>query len=264
MATATRVSRPGRYGAKPSRFYQMAGGVEYPSVTSVLAVLNKPALLGWAAKLEREAILSAAGKLYTEVRSRQELLPTAFFLSTLSERVGKERAHEKELTKAGDIGTEVHARIEWELRNDMAWPVGEKPELFGPALVAFNAWREWRDDAELEVSRIENVVHSDTHKYAGTMDWLGYITHEGERIRVLGDWKTGRALYPEASLQNAAYVAAALELGLTEAPTHGCLVRLPKVAGDGFEVKVIPWAEQAALFGVFLNALALWRWLERQ
>jgi hypothetical protein len=79
------------------------------------------------------------------------------------------------------------------------------------------------------------------------------------RVLAVLDWKSGKALYPEAFLQNAAYVKAMQRPG--EPLLHGLLVRLPKVETDPeFEVRHIPAEQMDDLFTVFLRALDLWRW----
>ena len=59
--TSTRASRDDGYG-RSTRFYTLPDGeTSYPSVTSILSAVNKPALVPWAAKVEREAVMGAAG-----------------------------------------------------------------------------------------------------------------------------------------------------------------------------------------------------------
>jgi len=260
-----RVSRTDRYG-KSSRFYRVEGK-DLPSVTTVLQAINKPALLPWAAKLEREMALTAAAAYHNELVAAmpEQPMPAPWFAATVTERLGKQYAHAKELKAAGDIGSEAHAMIEWTLRGELGLPVEERPSLSTPALRAFGAWEIWRRDVTLEVEHIERTVYSHTYGYAGTMDWLGHVDTPDGRLSVLGDWKTGKAIYPEAMLQNAAYIHATHEMGLAEPPLAGCIVRLPKTAKDpGFEWKLIPADQMAGLLDVFLAALDLWKWLEKQ
>src|SRR5262249_31948989 len=73
------------------------------------------------------------------------------------------------------------------------------------------------------------------------------------------DWKTGRAIYPEALLQNVAYRHAARRLGLPS--SQGLIVRLPKLLEDpAWEVMTVP---NTVPLGDFLAALRLWRWQRR-
>src|SRR5262245_61701239 len=90
------------------RFYtiidQTSGeAVRYPSVTTILNVLNKPALVPWAAAQERTATMETAADLYADLHGSAQL-PRSMFLTTLEARLGKTKAHVKQLAKAADIG----------------------------------------------------------------------------------------------------------------------------------------------------------------
>jgi hypothetical protein len=76
------------------------------------------------------------------------------------------------------------------------------------------------------------------------------------------DFKTGRSIYPEATLQAAAYITALKEMGHGR-PDGGLIVRLPKVTTDpAFEVCVVPNAR--TLMPAFLAARALFDWTYQQ
>jgi hypothetical protein len=260
MATANRVSRDDGWG-RSTRFYETPDGNRLPSVTSILGVIAKPALINWAAKREREMVIAAAADLFEDLPIGPKMSRTAY-LSTLDKRIGNTKAHTKELEKAGDIGTQAHAKIEWTLRKELKLVVGEEPRLSEAAEWAFMAWEDWRKASNLVPLHIEQTVWSSRMGYAGTMDLHCEIDlPTGGRGRVVADWKTGKGIYGEALLQNAAYVEAMIEMGHAERPTHGLIVRLPKVQTDPeFEVKFIPATDHPALLKAFLNALELWRW----
>ena len=246
------------------RFYRVQDRL-LPSVTNVLSVVGKPALIGWAAKTERELCLSAACALWDEAPVGVRMSAMAY-RATLEARIGKQKAHQRELTKAGEIGTQVHALIEWNIRKELGLPVKEQPKISDAAQWAFMAWEDWRKQARLKPIDIERVVWSAQHGYAGTMDLLGEVDlpEIGRTVAVL-DWKSGKAIYPEALLQNAAYVQALCEMGDAAPPLHGLIVRLPKVETDpAFEVKHVKASDQAGLFQVFLDVRNLWRWLNAQ
>ena len=247
------------------RYYEVSEGRLLPSVTNILGVIGKPALIGWAAKTEREMCLRAAADLWAEA-PRDSRMERMVYLATLEARIGKQKAHVKELAKAGEIGTQVHALVEWNLKKELGLPVGEEPKIGDKALWAFMAWEDWRKQARLKPIDIERVVWSAQHGYAGTMDLLGEVDlpEIGRTVAVL-DWKSGKAIYPEALLQNAAYVQALCEMGDAAPPLHGLIVRLPKVETDpAFEVKHVKASDQAGLFQVFLDVRNLWRWLNAQ
>jgi hypothetical protein len=78
--------------------------------------------------------------------------------------------------------------------------------------------------------------------------------------RMVVDFKTGKAVYPEAHLQNAAYQAAALEMGLGPID-GGLIVRLPKHEADP-TFEVVEVAPVDTLLPKFLAAYTLWQFLQ--
>lgn len=246
------------------RFYDIDGAL-LPSVTNILNCIGKPALIGWAAKTEREHCLQAACDLYGDIRAGIKPMDVLVYRSTLEARIGKQKAHQRELAKAGEIGTQVHALIEWNIRRDLGLPVKAQPVVSDRAQWAFMAFEDWRKAHEFQPVVAEQVVWSREHGYAGTMDVLGAVTLPGVgRVQAVVDWKTGSRIYDEAMLQNAAYVTALLEMGHAEPPVHGVIVRFPKVETDpDFEVKHVHADEHPELLRVFLAARDLWRWGNR-
>lgn len=262
-AAARRTSRADGYG-RFTRFYETPDGGRYPSVTAILGAIGKPALINWAAKTEREMVLRAAADLWDDLPVTTPKMGRTAYLATLDGRIGKTKAHVKELAKAADIGTEAHALIEWTLRSELKQAVGPEPRVSDKAQWAFMAWEDWRKQANLVPLAVEQTVWSNKYGYAGTMDlYCELDLPSGGRGRVVTDWKTGKGIYAESSLQNAAYVHAMIEMGHAERPVSGLIVRIPKVESDpDFEVKFIPAADQTPLLKVFLNVLELWKWLD--
>jgi hypothetical protein len=85
----------------------------------------------------------------------------------------------------------------------------------------------------------------------------------GEVFAVL-DWKTGKAVYCEALLQNAAYAHAYVEMGHAKEMPVGLIVRLPKTETDPqFEARVIHPKDQARLFDAFLSVKNVWAFLQQ-
>jgi hypothetical protein len=254
------VARDDGFG-RSSRFYETPDGNSYPSVTTILQAVNKPALVNWAAKVEREAVIQAAANLWEDAPTTGAKMTRPVYVTTLEARIGKQKAHQKALAKAGEIGSQVHALIEWNLRKQLGQKVGPEPEIVDGAAWAFAGYEEWRSQAGFQPKLIEQAVWSNTYGYAGTMDWFGSVNG----VECVGDWKTGKAIYGEAVLQNAAYVHALKEMGHVEGPVGGCIVRLPKVEDDpGIEVKIITPEELDAAFAVFLNVFEVWKWMDAE
>jgi len=178
----------------------------------------------------------------------------AAYLLSLEPRLGKQKAHKRQLEKAGEIGSQAHALIEWNLRQRLGQTVGPEPRVVDTAQWAFMAFQDWANGVSLEPIYIEQTVYSRTHGYAGTMDLLARVNG----VPTLIDFKTGKAIYAEAHLQNVAYQVALKEMGHTGAEA-GLIVRLPKVETDPqFETGAVPAAD--ALFPVFLSVKQVWLW----
>src|SRR5436305_673023 len=83
-----------------ARFYHI-GGRRLPSVTTVIGVINKPALLPWAAKMERRALEAAM----LMVATKYPLIPAEVLLERVSDAVRGAKAAEQEKQQAATIGT---------------------------------------------------------------------------------------------------------------------------------------------------------------
>lgn len=238
------------------RFYDI-DGERYPSVTTILGCIGKPALIGWAAKEERTLCLEAAASLYLDV-AQTPTMSRAAYLATLQGRIGKERAHKRLLAKAGDIGTQIHVLIEWNLRRSLGQTVGPEPRVVEDATWAFMAFEDWAASAALKPLLIEQQVWSRTHRYAGTMDLLAEVNGQVTLV----DFKSGKAVYGEAHLQNVAYQVALAEMGHATAEA-GLILRLPKMQTDpAFETVPVPPVTE--LFSTFLAVRQLWTWAYAQ
>jgi PD-(D/E)XK nuclease superfamily len=245
-----------RRDAPTGRTYHIDGEI-YPSVTNILGAIGKPALINWAAKTERNLVSEAAADLYLDLVKCPPMSRIAY-LTTLEQRIGKEKAHKRELEKASEIGTQAHSIIEWNIRKALGQKVGPEPKLVDDALWAFMSFQDWAKSVSLKPMLIEQVVFSKTHRYAGTMDLLAEV--DGETTLV--DFKTGKAIYGEAHLQNAAYQVALSEMG-HGIIRKGLILRLPKVQTDPeFEVSDVSDSEE--LFPVFLAVYELWTWQQKQ
>lgn len=244
---------PVRQDGPSGRFY-LIDGESLPSVTHILQCIGKPALINWAANQERTLVSDAAADLYEDLAKLPTPMSRTTYIATLQGRVGKQKAHRRELEKAGEIGTQVHQLIEWNLRKQLGQTVGPEPRVVDDARWALMAWQDWAQSCDLIPMYIEQKVFSRVHGYAGTMDLLAKVNG----IDTLIDFKTGKSIYAEAFLQNVAYQVALTEMGHHSA-AQGMIVRLPKVQTDpAFEVGTVP--PVADLFPVFLAVKQLWTW----
>jgi hypothetical protein len=239
-----------RSAAWRDRFYTIEGQ-RLPSVTTVLDIVAKPALGPWYAKEERRYFETAM----LEVLSRPGARDPEYVLAAVAEAVTGVKAADREKQKAATIGTAVHAGIEWELRQRLGEDAGPEPRLPEAAAWAVESWKDWAKSVALEPLAIERTVCCLECGYAGTLDLYARV----KGVLTVLDWKSGKAIYPEAFLQNLAYRHAAAGAALPSA--QGLIVRLPKHLDDpAWEVMPVP---ATLTLEDFLAALRLWRWRRR-
>jgi hypothetical protein len=243
-----------RIASVRGRYYDTPDGL-FPSVTSILDVLPKPGLVGWAERMMRDKAIKEAAELFMRSRGESGPFTVEGFKLALAEVLG-DRASDQYKGKAADYGHEVHALIEADLRGESVVPT---PPYAGTV----EAFRKWREAVKLRPVAVERTVWSKTYGYAGTLDVMGHLELPGiGEVFAVGDWKTGRAIYESAYLQNAAYAHAVVEMGLAEPPVHGVIVRLPKRAGTFPDVRPVHVDKQRLYFDTFKAALSLRAFLE--
>jgi genome maintenance exonuclease 1 len=155
-------------------------------------------------------------------------MPRAAYLATLAGRLGPAKAHQKLLTKAGDIGTDAHHLVEWWLRTQIGAVAGPEPQVSEQSLWAFMSFQDWARSVSLKPILIERTVYSKAHGFAGTLDLLARVNGVLTEISV----KTAKAIYPDNFMQSKGYVTALVEMGYLP-PTGGSLIlRLPKNVED--------------------------------
>jgi hypothetical protein len=245
------ITTKNRVQQKAGRFYNIPEIGLVPSVTTILSSISKPALVNWAASEERKMAVAASTQLYLETKDKMTGPQWAL---TLVNKMGATKASQKLLTQAGDIGTEVHNLVEWTIRTQLMQKVGSSPKIRDAAQWAFMAWEDWRKSVDLKPIAVEQVVYSTKYGYAGTLDLLAEVNG----VLTVIDWKTGKAVYSEAHLQNAAYRQAIREMGHGD-PKQGIVVRLPKNIEDP-EFEAVIADDETKSFNTFLNVLELWKW----
>lgn len=241
-----------------------------PSVTSVLKILGTSTepLIRWSVGLEREACVLAARNVYKAWINKNIQESPEQFSAVIESVLGKARAHQKALSKAGDIGTQVHAKIHWYLKMELGLEPGEMPTLSPPAQHAFTAWGEWWASSNLKAVRMEQPVWDVIHDYAGTIDFIAECPKRGLG---LVDFKSSKGIYDEHHIQVAAYKRAAGNFGSLN---WAEIVRLPKNAGESFGPdNVVALGDcyqrtlsEASLLKVFLGALSCYKtlWWEEE
>ena len=192
----------------------------YVSVTTVLKVLDKPAIRYWFGK---------------EVYLAMVVNPTLTEGEALA-------APYKTSGKAQERGKTVHSIVE------AYKTTGAKIEGIPEAFVGYaKAFYSWAADNNVKVLESEKTVVSQKHMFAGTLDLL---VHTGQK-RLLVDIKTGKDIYPEAALQLSAYRQALQE---NNEPVDAMGVVLLREDGT------YKFEEQTPVFEIFLSVKHIWEW----
>jgi hypothetical protein len=87
--------------------------------------------------------MEAAANLHEDLPLAPRMSRLAY-LATLQTRLGEEKAHQRELAKAAEIGSQAHSYIEWTLRRERGEAVGPEPRISDKALWAFMVWQDWQ------------------------------------------------------------------------------------------------------------------------
>jgi len=153
--------------------YELPDGTKVPGVTTVLGVLNKPALVIWANRLGLQGIDSS--------KYRDEMAD----IGTL--------AHQMIIDHFNKIATDTSDYSETQI------------DLAENCLLSFYEWEKGHD---IKVIMAEAPLVSELG-FGGTIDC--YCMLDG--VATLLDFKTGKAIYPEMFYQLAAYAELLRERG---------------------------------------------------
>ena len=255
---------------------------EYPSVTTILSEVAKPAIPYWAAKKVAEFAIDnleawasyPSAALLVDLFTKQidsdadrfdiDLLALPDIMDGVIRDIREnaldrdsaldllKRAPWRERDRAGNVGRAVHEAIE---RDDDDWVEGD---LGGYVQGA----RRWMADHGHSMLAAEVTVFNETFAYAGTFDG---IVEETDGAMALVDWKTGKGLWPDSALQMVAYLRAEWRAELVRGKwvsrpmpevSHGWLVHLRK---DGsYEARKIE--PTTRLWRAFVGARSLKAW----
>ena len=160
--------------SKQHTVYKTSDGKRVPGVTTIIGVLNKPALVKWANNLGLQGIDSTK------------------YVDTLAD--AGTLAHEMIMTHY--TGKELELEDYSEYQIDLAHN-------------AFQSFLAWEKNYDIEPLLSETPITSDVRKFGGTPDLLANVNG----VTTLLDFKTGKALYPEHDIQAAAYSILVKEYG---------------------------------------------------
>lgn len=193
MTTKTRKKPTGlKFNANVHRYW--LDGKPVPGVTTILGVLNKPAIPRWAAKSVAEYVANNRAGIEELYNLGPDPMTAAL-----------SKVPWQKMDDAATRGTTLHDHAEAILR-------GEDVHLDDddPLLPVVEHAVQFMDDWHIEPILIEVPVASREHWYAGTLDLIAKYRnpHTGETGTAIFDWKSGKAIYPEACMQLNAYAHA--------------------------------------------------------
>lgn len=217
-----------------------ANGKPAWGVTSVVGVLNKPALVYWAANMSADRFreLVKPGQSYGEVDI--ELMYNEI-----------KSAHRRSSEKATTVGTLVHGAIEQIINALIAGNTKTSLPIDEKMLNCVNAFSAWVREHDVEFLASERKIFSKEHWYAGTLDVLARV--DGDLSVV--DIKTSSAVYPEYFYQTAAYCRAVQEEDQT--PVKRSIILRVDKDGKGFEAVENGTIDES--FEIFLACLRIYR-----
>jgi len=161
------------------------------SVTTILGVLEKPALMYWAAEQSALAAVQIRGSLQGRIEEDGEEAVVKWLRDARFRRP-------KDIRSAAELGTAVHEACE---KYALTGVRPETDEEISPYLDRFD---EWAQKFQPEYIAAELTVYNQGFKYAGTCDGIMKI----DGVPLIFDYKTSRKdgpAYPEVALQLAAY-----------------------------------------------------------
>ena len=230
---------------KPGRGWYDINGVRHERVTTLLGVINKPALVPWAIKST-----TAKFRSILEESVNTTIDPVWIEAALANAKDAADEARDA----AADKGSEIHLAIQ-EFVTQGLWPTDE---VVNQCVLAYH---EWSRTNPMEPVASEFTVWSPSERYAGTIDEIGLLPNG--HFTVI-DFKTGGA-YPEHALQVAAYANALEEL--TGVPVDSAwLLRIPRdQPEDGspqFFAKTMDIDQIQDNYEAFRNAMYLQRRLK--
>ena len=254
-----------------SHRYKKAGEKTYLlSVTTITGVIDKSRqLIIWATRLGRDYIKN----YIQENRNSKGGIFSADEIIEIAEEACVE--HNKVKDKAASIGSIVHEFAE-EWGKFQIGTTKEKPsvksvvtrkakeeklELDDEAVEGIsngiNAFLNWFESHNVKYEHVEKLLYSIKHDYAGLTDGVGYV----EKLRVIIDYKTSKAIYEGHILQLAAYFMAYQEEFNCKLD-GGYILRFCKLTGE-FEAHFYSREELEEAFEAFAHACSLKKYLKK-
>ena len=202
-------------------------------VTTVLNILDKPALVQWSANVTNEAWINGlAGQVPDEL-----LIAKLSKEAPLAWRIKRD--------DAGDIGTLIQAWIEKYIQakiDGSQSPGAPINDMIQKAVLRFI---EWEKSEGISFVATEKKVYSLKHNVAGIVDFI-YKTKDGKMG--IGDIKTSKGIYDSMFIQVSAYQYMLHEENPALQFAERTIVKVGKTDGDMEIKKVDKYNDYAKAF----------------
>lgn len=233
-----------RVDTRDGRYYRIEGERYYSVTTIIDGGTPKWPLINWAKKFTAEYAVDHFDAFKALVED-----------DPMAAKDWLKRASNRMTSVAGELGSAVHEAAEAYVlgRPYPPWTPAVRPYMENGLLPFLDTWTP-------EIIAIEAPVFSKRFRYAGTLDNIMMI----DGVRLLTDYKSGKAIYPEVGLQLAAYRYSDTYIALPD----GEMEPTPKVDGciaihlrpDGYEIR--PVRADALVFEAFQFVREVFRWQE--
>lgn len=225
------------------------------SVTAITGLVDKSQpLIFWAIGL-------ADKHLRAYLEERGDMVDKQELLNIWTEA---SKRHQTVKDEAASNGSLVHAWAE-------SWADAQVRKVSLPPITSdlpmevtngINAFLDWTSQHKVEVTSSESIVYSVSQNFAGKLDAVAMV----DGVGTLVDYKTAKAIYPEAIMQTAAYWYAWNEERADrpkEQLTQAMIARFDKETG-AFETRLLPQEELLAAYTSFCGLKAAKTWLKTQ
>ena len=212
--------------------FYFEGETPYATVTTILKVIDKPALMRWASKETYYAMVNDPG---------------------LDERDAVNAPYRKS-KGSKERGLEVHDIVEsYKVKGEDLSSVRE------PLRPYIKAFYQWLKDHSVKILQNEVSSKSERYGYKGTCDLLATLG-DSEDVYVI-DVKTGKYIYDEVELQLSAYKQSLNEQGQK---ADRLAVLLLETGKDNEPTGNYIFATRDYKFKEFLAAKTLWEWQNKE
>jgi hypothetical protein len=239
------------------RYYDMQGK-NFPSVTSILGIIDKPALKQWSVKMALNSIIDQLFQVKTNPLTGDVMFNAEQDKQIIDQiKDNAKKAPDNAAQAAAQLGTDAHNAIDALVQGK---PIPDNLIHSNVVQNVVAAFRQWQTDTSITIDRRGDTrVFSEIYGFAGAMDAFGW---DKNGSLVVIDFKTSNHIFPPLKLQVVAYAKAFEEMQGGKVPVKRCVVvRFDKFKPE-YEMMIVEEEEMESCYNAFKAALYLWNWVE--